>query len=142
MTTEQTPLEALEPTEWPATKKAIWDVLMAEQLNDGYIRAFDLCEKLYQAALTEAEALRAILVDVVNRGTDGACLPTATTEFLKSVPIECAAMKAERDALRARVTELEAFAANIADGLKDVPAVHRFSEARKLARNLNSQESK
>lgn len=36
---------------WPPLKMALWNVLMAEQLNDGhYIKAFDLIEKLYAAA--------------------------------------------------------------------------------------------
>ena len=36
---------------WPPLKKALWDVLMAENLNDGhYIKAFHLIEKLWAAA--------------------------------------------------------------------------------------------
>lgn len=37
---------------WPPLKKALWDVLMAERLNDGhYIHAFKLIETLYAAAI-------------------------------------------------------------------------------------------
>jgi hypothetical protein len=44
-------------TPWPPLKKALWDVLMAEQLNDGhYIKAFDLIEKLYAAAVSSDHA--------------------------------------------------------------------------------------
>lgn len=36
---------------WPPLKKALWNVLMAENLNDGhYIKAFHLIEKLWAAA--------------------------------------------------------------------------------------------
>ena len=38
---------------WPPTKKALWKVLMSENLNDGhYIKAFDLVEKLHDAVVS------------------------------------------------------------------------------------------
>jgi len=43
---------------WPPLKKALWDVLMSEQLNNGhYINPFDLIEKLYAAALAAANGV-------------------------------------------------------------------------------------
>lgn len=45
---------------WPPLKKALWDVVTSEKLNDGhYINAYQLTDKLYAAA-----------VDRVNRATD------------------------------------------------------------------------
>lgn len=45
---------------WPPLKKALWDVVTGEKLNDGhYINAYQLTDKLYAAA-----------VDRVNRATD------------------------------------------------------------------------
>jgi len=41
---------------WPPLKKALWNVLMYENLNDGhYIKAFDLIEKLYDAAILSGD---------------------------------------------------------------------------------------
>jgi len=38
--------------DWPPVKKALWKVLMDENLNDGhYIKAFVLIDKLYDATL-------------------------------------------------------------------------------------------
>lgn len=54
MTTEQGAPEAgaWKDYEWPALKKALWDVVVGEELNAGhYVKAFDFTEKLYQAAL-------------------------------------------------------------------------------------------
>lgn len=43
---------------WPPLKKAIWKVLMDENLNDGhYIKAFDLVEKLYKSAVSATSPL-------------------------------------------------------------------------------------
>ena len=37
---------------WPALKKALWNVVTDEMLNDGhYINAWELTDKLYAAAL-------------------------------------------------------------------------------------------
>ena len=44
--------ETGQAMEWHPIKKALWAVLMDEDLNAGhYIEAFALCEKLFQAAL-------------------------------------------------------------------------------------------
>lgn len=48
---------------WPSLKKALWRVLMDEKLNDGhYIKAFDLIDKLYTAAIAAGgEAVASIV---------------------------------------------------------------------------------
>lgn len=46
---------------WPPVKKALWNVLMSEQLNDGhYIKAFDLIEKLYAAYLAAPDPAQSV----------------------------------------------------------------------------------
>lgn len=52
-------------------------------------------------ALTERDKLHALLVAVVNDGTDGFAADAVSLEFLSHVPAEVKAMKSERDALRA-----------------------------------------
>lgn len=37
--------------EWPPLKKALWDVVTGEELNTKYVNAWDLTDKLYEAAL-------------------------------------------------------------------------------------------
>lgn len=44
--------EAIAGTEWPALKRAIWDVVVSEELNGtDYINAWEFTDKLYTAAL-------------------------------------------------------------------------------------------
>ena len=44
--------------DWPPVKMALWRVLMDEKLNDGhYIKAFELIDKLYAAAVAASFVL-------------------------------------------------------------------------------------
>jgi hypothetical protein len=43
--------ETVSLTEWPPLKKALWDVVTAYEPNARYVNAWELTEKLYQAAL-------------------------------------------------------------------------------------------
>jgi hypothetical protein len=40
--------------EWPFLKKVIWNVVTGENLNSGYVNAYDLTDKLYAALMGEA----------------------------------------------------------------------------------------
>jgi len=40
-----------ETVAWPPLKKALWDVVVAANLNAEYVKAFDFTDELYRAAL-------------------------------------------------------------------------------------------
>jgi hypothetical protein len=55
--------EAVETHTWPPLKKALWNVIIAAELNGSkYVFAFDLADKLYEAALSAAEPVCTVAV--------------------------------------------------------------------------------
>lgn len=65
-------MSKISEKEWPALKKALWRVLMDENLNDGhYIKAFDLVERLYEAAAhARAEAVGVLNTEALEAAID------------------------------------------------------------------------
>lgn len=65
-------------------------------------------EDLMHEVIAASYKLKALLVRCVNDGTDGGADDDVSLEFLSHVPAECAAVKKQRDALRAQVAEMRA----------------------------------
>lgn len=60
---------------------------------------------LVEKAERERDAARRIIVECVNRGTDGGASEDCSMEFLSHAPAECEAVKRQRDEARARTLE-------------------------------------
>ena len=87
-------------------------------------------------AIKERDDARALLVRIVNDGTDGKCTESVSMDFLRNVPLECASIKRERDETRAKLAAERALADRLGDGLTNqavfvaLEAISAWKEAR------------
>lgn len=70
------------------------------------VREVEEAEEVMHEACNERDKAKALLVRCVNDGTDGGADEDVSLEFLAHAPAECAAIKQQRDALRAQVAEM------------------------------------